>query len=159
MAQVSKVWLKAQEEIEEFRDKFEKKYGFGLYIHIRNSKLINMPPVSLEDILEETNRMLYDLHPTRVIKSSYGIVNVPNGIKSQTRIHEVVVMRQIFCYIALEFGYGFTEIGRFLNMNHSTIIAAKKSLEMSFQTNYNGAYDKYQAVKGSILIKFNQANE
>lgn len=156
MAQVSKIWLEAQHAIEEFRKEFEKKYGFSLMIYIRNSKYVDLPPVSLSDILDEADRMLFDLHPTKIISCSYGKVNVEKGIRSNTRIHEVVVIRQIFCFIALEFGYTYTEIGRFLEMNHSTIIAAKKSLESSFETNYHGALDKYKAVKASILIKFSE---
>jgi hypothetical protein len=156
MAQVSRVWLEAQSEIEEFKKKFEKKYGFGLMIYIRNSKYIDLPPVSLEDILEETNRIFFDLYPSKIVDCSYGKVDVTEGIKTKTRIHEVLAMRHIFCYIALEFGYAYTEIGRFLGMNHSTIIAAKKSLESSFKTNYRKSYDKYKAVKASILIKFSE---
>lgn len=159
MAQVSKVWLAAQKEIEEFKHAFEKKHGFSLAIHIRNSKFVDVPVVGLSEILEETNRILFDLHPDGIVHCSYGKVNISDGITTKTRIHEVVVMRQIFCYIALEFGYTFTEIGRFLKMNHSTIIAAKKSLESSFETNYNGAFEKYQAVKSSILIKYSEVNE
>jgi hypothetical protein len=159
MAEVSKVWLEAQKEIEEFKEAFEKRYGFGLSIHMRNSTLINIPPISLNDVLEEVDRLFYEMYPSGIVKSSYGTVHALNGIRSKTRVHEVVVMRQIFSYIALELGYAFTEIGRFLNMNHSTIIAAKKSLEISFVTNYNGACDKYQAVKSSILIKFGGVNE
>jgi hypothetical protein len=154
MAEVSKVWLEAQQSIEEFKNDFEHKYGFGLMIYIRNSKYINLPPIGLSDILNETNRMLFILHPSKIVTCSYGKVNIDQGVTTHTRIHEVVVMRQIFCYIALEFGYSFSEIGRFLNMNHSSIIAAKKSLDVSFQTNYNGASDKYQAIRSNILIKF-----
>jgi len=156
MAQVSKVWLEAQKSIEEFKNEFEKKYGFGLMIYIRNSKHLNIPSVSLSDILDETDRMLFRLHPSKIVQCSYGKVNIGGGINTVTRIHEVVVMRQIFCYIALELGYSFSEIGRFLSMNHSTIIAAKKSLDISFKTNYNGALDKYQAVRSNILIKFSE---
>jgi len=156
MAQVSKVWLEAQESIEEFKNAFEKEYGFGLTIYIRNSKYVELPPINLGEILDETNRILFELYPSKIIDCSYGKVAIKDGIKSNTRIHELVVMRQIFCYIALEFGYTYTEIGRFLQMNHSTIIAAKKSLDSSFETNYRNALDKYKAVKNSILIKFNK---
>jgi hypothetical protein len=156
MAQVSKVWLEAQQSIEEFKSEFEKKYGLGLMIYIRNSKYVNIPSVSLSDILEETDKVLFTLHPSKIVHCSYGKVNIQRGITTPSRIHEVVVMRQIFCYIALELGYSFTEIGRFLSMNHSTIIAAKKSLDISFKTNHNGASDKYQAVRTNILIKFSE---
>jgi len=156
MAQVSKVWLDAQATIEEFKQEFEKKYGFSLMIYIRNSVYKDLPSVTLNDILEETDKMLYELYPSKVIKSSYGKVYISNGIKTKTRIYEIMVMRHVFCYIALEFGYAYAEIGRFLGMNHSTIISAKKSLETSFKTNYKEAYDKYKAVKESIIIKFSE---
>lgn len=159
MAQVSKAWLEAQASIDAFREEFEKKYGFSLLIHIRNSRITNVPLVSLSDILEETNRHLYEMHPTGIIKCSYGNVRITNGIQTKTRVQQVTMMRQIFCYIAIEFGYAFTEIGRFLGMNHSTIIAAKKSITCSFETNYNNAVDKYESVKSSIIIKFSETDE
>lgn len=159
MAEKSQQWIEATQEIEDFKKAFESKYGLGITIFIRNSHIDKIQSISLSDLMYECNLLLQEYYPEGYIQASYGKVNILNGIKTKSRIYDLVVMRQIFSYIAYEIGYTYTEIARFLGMNHSTIIYAVKSLQAAFKTNYEMSKDKYEQVKYNILSKYNLPDE
>jgi chromosomal replication initiation ATPase DnaA len=57
-------------------------------------------------------------------------------IKGKERYRKTVVARQIFCYIARKyFSYGFVEIAKWINKDHSTIIHSTNLVDKMLSLN------------------------
>lgn len=157
MAQISGVWREANELIEKFRKEFESKYGFKLVIHFKTKSFESLPPLSLQEILDEIESLLDTEYPDKQIKSSYGIVNITNGIRTNTRVYQIVLLRQIFCYIAHELGYTSVEIGRFIHKDHATVLHSIKTLKIALDLKVKSVMGKYEIVKSSLVVKYGKS--
>ncbi len=92
------------------------KPGQKLVIEIRNEVLgRHYPLLSLEEILE-------------IICSITSLS--PRHIKASDRRNKVKFIRHLFCYIAHEYyEYNLSEIGRYLDRNHATVINSLKVIK------------------------------
>ena len=157
MAQISGVWKEANELVEQFKREFESRYGFKLTIHFKTKSFESLPPLSLQEILDEIESLLDTEYPDKKIKSSYGTVNLTNGIRTKTRLYQIVLLRQIFCYIAHELGYTSVEIGRFLHKDHATVLHSVKTLKIALDLKVKSVTNKYEIIKSSLVIKYGKS--
>lgn len=159
MGKQVEVWEKVQEEINEFKLSLERKYGVHISINIHSSKHPKIPYISLEDLINEVNEVLFEFHPEKVIVCKiFKQRDISEGINSRLRVYEVAVFRHIYCYIARNIGYSYSSIGRSIGKDHATILNACKSIERSFKTNYCLSKDKYDIIKNRLIRKY-QVNE
>lgn len=154
MATVSKAWLDAQEELEKFKCEFEKKYGFLLTIYMSNNRIKEIPRLGLTELLDELNLTLNERHPSGYVNASFGNVQLTHGIKTKTRARDVVIMRQLFCYISRELGYSTVGIGKFLGKDHATVIHGVKAIKDCLETNHAPVVELYTLLKGKLIVKY-----
>lgn len=159
MGNKSENWVKAQEEINEFKLSMERRYGMYITINIQSSKHPKIPYISLENLIKEIDEVLFEFHPTKIVLCKlFKHRDISSGINSRIRVYEVAVFRHIYCYIARSIGYSYSAIGRAIGKDHATVINACKSIERSFKTNYCQSQDKYKFVMSRIMEKY-QADE
>jgi len=154
MVEGSQKWLEAKSTIDEFKNEFELKYGIRLRINLENSKHCKIPDLSITDLMDQVNEVLFEYFPGKIVKCRLGRnVAINNGILSKVRVYEFMVFKHIFCYIARDLGYSYSTIGRALDCDHATVINACKSIKRSFTTNYCDSKIKYEDIKTRIISK------
>lgn len=60
-----------------------------------------------------------------VLKARTGSEFPDKGIRSKSRETEVISCRHIFNYLAYSYGYKLSAVGRFMDLDHATIISSK----------------------------------
>ena len=103
----------ADNEIDKFRKSFYSK--FGVYPYVTYS-FDNINEISFSELIKLINEDLENTYPNVFEK----------GIFTKTRKKEVVLRRQIFCRITTDMGLSSLQIGKLLNMNHSTVLYSKR---------------------------------
>jgi len=99
--------------VDEFQQNFYDKVGFRPVVIINREKdKIVQNALSLDNI-----KKIVDSHIPEKFK------NMGCSLESKHRYREVVILRQIFCYIAKRQGYNLNPIGEKLgNRDHTTVI-------------------------------------
>ena len=97
-------------------------------------------------IIPEFNKDLKDiLH----IVSECSMVT-PSDILRGGRKQEYVVARFCFCYLAHKSGFGCSEVGRFLNKDHTTIIHARNQFEKWLELGYKYEVNLYKKCEARL---------
>ncbi len=156
MAQISQQWIKANEVIEEYKKDFHNRFGFTINIYFQTRTLDNIPQISLQEIYDNIEEYLYQLYTNKLVPGSYGKVPIPNGLKTKSRVQGLRVLRQIFCNIALEFGYSSTEIARFIDIDHATVLHSKNVINELLETKDRQVTELYCHVKSNLAIKYGE---
>jgi hypothetical protein len=135
MTEISQIWLDAEQMINDFKKEFIEKFGVTITISYRLGQYTNLPPLGLQDVLDEVSDLFKEQYP-EYINKSLKRVNVTEGLNTKTRIREVVVFRQLYFYICKELGYGSTEIARMLAITkeHSNVIHGCKVIDDGLKT-------------------------
>jgi len=125
-------------EIEEFKDKVYLNHKVKLYVFFKENDELKLTLNELEYLvlfqLKSTNPEYRNLYQFR---------------KTKWRKQALVLHRQIFSYIACcEYGYGKSEIGRFIGNDHTNVIHAIKTI-----TNYFDINDRYVTTLYSSIKK------
>jgi chromosomal replication initiation ATPase DnaA len=104
--------------VDEFQQNFYDKVGFRPVVIINREKdKIVQNALSLDNI-----KKIVDSHIPEKFK------NMGCSLESKHRYREVVILRQIFCYIAKRQGYNLNPIGEKLgNRDHTTVIHSVKT--------------------------------
>lgn len=78
---------------------------------------------------------------------------MPHDILSKTRKREVVIARQLFCYLTMTY-YNFTlvQVGRFLSRDHSTVIHSVNAYTDYLQMKYKNETAIYEDAKNLLSI-------
>ena len=99
--------------VDEFQQNFYDKVGFMPTVIInREKEKIVQNALSLDDL-----KKIVDSHIPEKFK------NMGCTLESKHRYREIVMLRQIFCYIAKKQGYNLNPIGEKLgNRDHTTVI-------------------------------------
>ena len=78
---------------------------------------------------------------------------IPHDILSKTRKREVVIARQLFCYLTMTFyNYTLVQVGRFLNRDHSTVIHSVNAYTDYLQMKYKMETAIYEDAKNLLSI-------
>jgi len=83
------------------------------------------------------------------------ICNVANvdkeQVKSRSRKHEIVIVRQIFCYLARELTKDTDkEIGNVIERDHSSVVYSCKMVKNAFETRYCQMTQLYDKLKNAL---------
>ena len=78
---------------------------------------------------------------------------MPHDIIAITRKREIVIARQLFCYITIKyFNYTLVQVGRFLNRHHSTVIHSVNAYTDYLQMKYKNETAIYEDAKNVLSI-------
>jgi len=78
---------------------------------------------------------------------------MPHDIIAITRKREIVIARQLFCYITIKyFNYTLVQVGRFLNRHHSTVIHSVNAYTDYLQMKYKKETAIYEDAKNILSI-------
>jgi chromosomal replication initiation ATPase DnaA len=122
-------------EVKKFKFKMNNKYGLDINVFVKK----DTEQLSLEAI---------EACCVRVFNSKFPLLENVHTISKRLRTHYYVMLRQIFCYIAVkEYGYGLTETGRYLLRNHATVIHSIKVCENYMFQNHREFTDCMMSVK------------
>lgn len=77
------------------------------------------------------------------------------GIRTRSRLRFVVLYRAMFIHIAMETGFGVTEIARYLRLNHATIIHSHKK----FVSKMVKDSALWKRVYNNVLVKLNEREQ
>lgn len=78
---------------------------------------------------------------------------MPHDILSKTRKREVVIARQLFCYLTMTYyNYTLVQVGRFLNRDHSTVIHSVNAYTDYLQMKYKNETAIYEDAKNLLSI-------
>lgn len=78
---------------------------------------------------------------------------MPHDILSKTKKREVVIVRQLFCYLTMTYyNYTLVQIGRFLNRDHSTVIYSVNAYTDYLQMKYKNETAIYEDAKNLLSI-------
>ena len=58
----------------------------------------------------------------------------PKGIKTKSRVHYIVIRRQVIGFLATELRVTYTEIGKVLNITRTTVLHGNKMIENAIET-------------------------
>jgi chromosomal replication initiation ATPase DnaA len=100
--------------------------------------------------------MFHREHTVLIRRNTTKPVNIDNGIFSRTRKREVVIMRQLFFYIATELGYGSTHVERFTSsrFDHSSVIHGNKVINNLLDIRDVKVINLYGNIKTEMRNKF-----
>lgn len=78
---------------------------------------------------------------------------MPHDILSKTRKREVVIARQLFCYLTMTYyNYTLVQVGRFLSRDHSTVIHSVNAYTDYLQMKYKMETAIYEDAKKLLSI-------
>lgn len=122
-------------EVRKFKLKMNNKYGLDIHVFVREDN----ERLSLEAI---------EACCVRVFNVKFPLLKNVDTISMRLRAREYVMLRQIFCYIAVnEYGYGKSETARYLLRNHATVIHSIKVCENYIFQNHREFTDCMLSVK------------
>jgi len=109
--------LNILQEVKKFKMKLNDKYGIDVHVFVKN----DTERLSLEAI---------EVSCVRVFNRMFPLLDDVDTISGRTRVRQFVMLRQIFCYIAVnEYSYGKSETGRYMLRDHATVIHSIKACE------------------------------
>jgi chromosomal replication initiator protein len=107
-----------------------------------------------EMIINPIHKMNKNKELTEILQrvcDSSGIM--PHDIISKNRKREIVIARQLFCYITIKyFNYTLVQVGRFLNRHHSTVIHSVNAYTDYLQMKYKKETTIYEDAKNILSI-------
>jgi len=107
-----------------------------------------------EMIINPIYKMNKDKELTEILQKvcdASGIM--PHDIIAITRKREIVIARQLFCYITIKyFNYTLVQVGRFLNRHHSTVIHSVNAYTDYLQMKYKNETAIYEDAKNILSI-------
>lgn len=115
----------ANELILKFKRSFYIRFGVEPVVNYN----LNMPYVGCVTIGELATIVDKVLNEHMYYDGAYA------SIMTRTRKRPIVFYRHVFCYIALELRYSCSHIGKYLNMNHSSVIHSKKLIMNLLEVN------------------------
>jgi len=108
-----------QEEIYTFITNFQEEFNakFGIYPQVQ---------YFLDDQVKKSRLYQLEISANTVLNCLPIFIKCPDGIKTKKRYRELVTLRHCVFFIALEYGFGSSDIGSFFNFNHATILHSQK---------------------------------
>jgi hypothetical protein len=130
------------ELINDFVRKFTEKVGYSpIVITDKGSSETDYNLLTLSE-LEECFQPFLPVIRERVQK-----------LKPKCRYREIMELRHIFCFVAKLMKHTYTDIGRYLNRDHTTVINSIKTFRNLYQTE-EGFKMKYLRIINHIKKKY-----
>ena len=129
-----------EEEIAKIKKQFQEKYGI---------KLVVLTPA--DNVYRLTISETAEIIDRNLVK--YSMENYKKPAKKKSRREDAVIHSQAFCKICKEFNYGPSEIARFLEKDHSTVIYSIRKASDLLSINDNRFLTVYNTVKREIINK------
>lgn len=130
--------LNILKEVKNFKMKLNNKYGIDVHIFVKS----DTERLSLEAIEAACVRVFNRLFP---------LLDDVDTISGRTRVRQFVMLRQIFCYIAVnDYSYGKSETGRYMLRDHATVIHSIKACENYMFQNHREFMDAMISVKQEL---------
>jgi chromosomal replication initiation ATPase DnaA len=127
-----------QEEILNVKKEFEAKYGIKLII-LTPSDTINR--LTIPEAAEIVDNHL----------AKYSVDHYKKIAKRKSRREDAVIHSQAFCKICKDLNYGPSEIARYLEKDHSTVIYSIRKANDLVSINDNRFMTVYNSVKKEII--------
>lgn len=138
MKQTTKV-KEVDEEINEFKKYIRSKYDLKVIVLTELDSVYRLTIPQLADIVDR-NLDKYSNGKQTTIR-----------LLDRSRKDDRVLHHQVFCKICKELNYGVSELGRFLNKDHSTIIYSVKRASDLIYIKDNRFLTVYESVKRDVL--------
>jgi chromosomal replication initiation ATPase DnaA len=129
-----------EEEIAKFKKQFQEKHGIKLIVL---SPADNINRLTIPEAAEIINRHLV----------KYSALHYKKPAKKKSRREDTVIHSQAFCKICKDLNYGPSEIARFLDKDHSTVIYSIRKASDLLSINDNRFLTVYNSVKKEIINK------
>jgi len=129
-----------EEEIVNVKKQFQEKYGVSLIIL---SPAVEVKRLTIPETGEIINKHL----------EKYAVDRYKKAAKVKSRREDLVIHHQAFCKICKDLNYGPSEIARYLNKDHSTVIYSIKKANDLLYVNDNRFLTVYNTVKREIINK------
>lgn len=129
-----------EEEIARIKKQFEEKYGIKLVVL---TPADNIYRLTIPETGEIVNRNL----------AKYSIDHYKKIAKKKSRREDAVIHSQAFCKICKEFNYGPSEIARYLEKDHSTVIYSIRKATDLLSISDNKFLTVYNTIKKEIENK------
>lgn len=129
-----------EEEIANVKKQFQEKYGVNLIIL---SPADEVKRLTIPETGEIINKHL----------EKYAVDRYKRAAKVKSRREDLVIHHQAFCKICKDLNYGPSEIARYLNKDHSTVIYSIKKANDLLYVNDNRFLTVYNTVKREIINK------
>ena len=129
-----------EEEIANVKKQFQEKYGVNLIIL---SPADEVKRLTIPETGEIINKHL----------EKYAVDRYKKAAKVKSRREDLVIHHQAFCKICKDLNYGPSEIARYLNKDHSTVIYSIKKANDLLYVNDNRFLTVYNTVKREIINK------
>ena len=129
-----------EEEIANFKKQFKEKHGINLVIL---SPADSIHRLTIPETGEIVNRHL----------AKYSVDHYKKTAKKKSRREDAVIHSQAFCKICKDLNYGPSEIARYLEKDHSTVIYSIRKANDLLSINDNRFLTVYNTVKKEILDK------
>ena len=129
-----------EEEIARIKEQFKSKYGINLVILTPADAITRL---TIPETGEIINRHL----------AKYSVDHYKKVAKKKSRREDAVIHSQVFCKICKDLNYGPSEIARYLEKDHSTVIYSIRKANDLLSINDNRFLTVYNTVKREILDK------
>jgi hypothetical protein len=127
------------EEIEEFKKHLRSKYDIKVVILTELDSVYRLTIPQLADIVNDSL--------SRYSKDSDFAINLLNKSRRDDR----VLHHQVFCKMCKELNYSVSEVGRYLDKDHSTIIYSVRKATDLIHVRDNRFLTVYETVKHDVL--------
>tara|TARA_R100001440_G_scaffold74036_1_gene99083 strand:- start:4044 stop:4562 length:519 start_codon:yes stop_codon:yes gene_type:complete len=119
-------------DVANFIENFENKHKYSVNITVggltSSINIVDNPErVSLKDLSNFVVMCMHEFNKSLIVYNDLSNV--------KTRKRDVLIWIQLFSYLAWKYGYSKSNIARFLNKNHATIIHSIKTIENFRDTN------------------------
>ena len=105
-------------------------------------------------IINPITKMNKNVEMVEILQKVCDVTGImPHDIFTPTRKREVVIARQLFCYVTMtHYTFTWVAIGKFLNRDHSTIIHSVKTYADYLQMKYKQETEFYEQTKNALSI-------
>lgn len=134
-----------EEEIAKVKEQFKTKYDVKLIIL---SPADDVKRLTIPETGEIVSRHL----------DKYAIDGEGRFKRKRSRREDLVIHHQAFCKICKDLNYGPSEIARYLNKDHSTVIYSIRKATDLISINDNRFLNVYNSVKKEIIEKMYGGN-
>lgn len=127
-------------QIEEFKENMYLNYKVKVHVFFKETDIPSLPIEDLELLVLIKLKRQYPEYS-----------NINSFRNTRSRKYQIIVHKQIFSYIAHEkYGYTKSEIGRYLNQDHTSVIHSINSINDYFDTDNKYVKGLYNTISNSI---------
>ena len=130
-----------------FQERFKRLYGITPYV----SYSFDMPlydKLSIDELYNIVNKMFIEN-----TKNTH-----PMGIRQRVRDSDIIIYKHIFCKIACDMHFTTTFIGKYIGLNHASIIYIRNTINNRLETNDEKVCALYNEIKTKLISFISEKN-